>query len=432
MPAKPLVYGLAMRVWNRREFLRLGASSLVALQAHGAVDAQARFEPWQAGWLDVHHISTGRGNSMLAVLPDGTSLMVDAGAVDETGDARALAAARPDGSRRPGEWIARYAARQLAATPAKQIDTFVLSHFHGDHMGQLTARSPQSKLGDYKLTGVSDVAETLPIRRVLDRGFPDYAYPGPINDPSTLNYRSFLTAQQARGMKVERFRAGASTQIQLEREASRYPAFRVRNLASNGEVWTGEGERTRSLFPPLDSLARAQWPPENPCSNALRIEYGGFRYYIGGDLTWDTRFGSQPWMDVESAVAKVAGPVSAASLDHHGYYDSTGEAFVRAMQARIYVLQSWHASHPAFDALDRIYSPVLEPGKHDVLATDLVEAAEIVESRLSDRMLSQQGHVVIRVEPGGARYWAYVLDHSDESDRVKARFGPFASGASGA
>ncbi len=132
-------------------------------------------------------------------------------------------------------------------------------------------------------------------------------------------------------------------------------------------------------------------------------------------------------MDVENAVAKVAGPVHVASLNHHGYYDSTGEAFVRAMRARLYVLQSWHASHPAFDVLDRIYSPVLEAGQHDVLATDLVEAAEIVESRLADRMLSQQGHVVIRVEPGGARYWAYVLDHADESDRVKARFGPFST-----
>ena len=418
--------------WNRRQFLGTGLFSLLALtERAGALEPQG-FEPWRAGWLDLHHISTGRGNSMLAILPDGTSLMVDAGAVDESSDARALAPARPDASRRPGEWIARYAARQLAATPAKQIDTFVLSHFHGDHMGQLTARSPQSKMGDYKLTGVSDVAETLPIRRVLDRGFPDYSYPGPINDPSTLNYRSFLKAQQGRGMKVERFRPGALGQIRLEHDAARYPAFRVRNLASHGEVWTGEGEQTRALFPPLETLPKAQWPQENPCSNALRIEYGGFRYYIGGDLTWDTRFGSQPWMDAESAVAKVAGPVSAASLNHHGYYDSTGESFVRAMQARIYVLQSWHASHPAFDVLDRIYSPVLEPGKHDVLATDLVEAAEIVESRLSDRMLSQQGHVVLRVEPGGARFWVVVLDSEDESDRVKARFGPFVSGASAA
>src|SRR5437667_4621098 len=35
---------------------------------------------WTAGTLDIHQISTGRGNAALFVLPDGTTLLVDAGA----------------------------------------------------------------------------------------------------------------------------------------------------------------------------------------------------------------------------------------------------------------------------------------------------------------------------------------------------------------
>ena len=90
----------------------------------------------------------------------------------------------------------------------------------------------------------------------------------------------------------------------------------------------------------------------------------------------------------------VAGPVSVAALDHHGYYDGTGPEFVRAMRARVYVVQTWHASHPAMSVLEELYSPVLSPGPHDVFATGLVPAAHLVEARLSDKMLSQHGHVV--------------------------------------
>ena len=163
------------------------------------------------------------------------------------------------------------------------------------------------------------------------------------------------------------------------------------------------------------------------CSCAVRLEYGRFRYYNGGDLTCDTLFGTEPWMDVESAVGKVAGPVSVAALNHHGYYDAEGPEFVRAMRARVWVLQSWHASHPALATLDRLYSPVLYEGQRDVLATSLVDAAELADARRADKMLSKQGHVVVRVAPGGATYEVVVLDDAVEIGNVKARFGPFAS-----
>ena len=44
-----------------------------------------------------------------------------------------------------------------------------------------------------------------------------------------------------------------------------------------------------------------------------------------------------------------------------------------------------------------------------------------------DKAASTQGHVVIRVAPGGASYRVFVLDDSDEAMRVKAVFGPYAS-----
>ena len=348
------------------------------------------------------------------------------GAADGATDA--MGPARPDDSRRPGEWLGRYAQRQLKATPRQELDYFVLTHLHDDHVGAVTAASPSSKNRAYRLTGVTDVAEAVPIRCLLDRGYPEYSYPAAFTDEAAVNYIRFARYAEENGAgqtRVERFKAGSRRQIVLEHEAALFPSFEVQNLASNGEIWTGHGEETMRLFPELSTLKREDFPTENACSNALRLSYGAFRYYIGGDLTCFTRFGTTPWMDVESAVARVAGPVSVAALDHHGYFDATGPEFVRAMQARIYVVQTWHASHPALSVLDELYSPVLSPGAHDVFATGLVPAAHLAEARLSDKMLSQHGHVVVRVAEGGAKYEVYVIDDAREDGDVVGRFGPY-------
>jgi beta-lactamase superfamily II metal-dependent hydrolase len=398
-----------------------GTAHLWASVALGTGGGEAML-PWRRGMLDIHHISTGPGNSVLAILPDGTSMMIDAGAVKASSGAD-VAAAMPDGSRRPGEWIGRYAKHHLRTAPRQEIGTFVATHLHGDHVGEYTEELPLAASGEYRLTGVGDVAEVLPIRRIVDRGWPDYAYPMPQTDNSALNYIAFVRSMAKRGVRVERAVVGSVKQIGNGVQAE----FGVRVLSGSGEVWTGVGDETRRLFPALETLWKREYPTENMCSVALRMEYGGFRYYNGGDLTCDTQFGTQPWMDVESAVAQVAGPVSVASLDHHGYYDADGPEFVRAMRARVWVLQSWHATHPALATLDRLYSPVLYSGDRDVLATSLVAAAELADARLSDKMLSQQGHVVVRVAEGGKTYEVLVLDDSVEMGKVKGRFGPFVS-----
>jgi len=349
--------------------------------------------------------------------------MVDAGAVK--GGDPAQGPARPDDSRRAGEWIGRYALHHLRTAPRQQLDFFVLTHFHGDHMGDVLPDSPAASAGGYRLTGVMDVAELLPMRTLIDRGYPSYNYPAPLALDNQRNYVDFVRSRERRGMKVERLRVGSASQIVAQHDTSGLAKMEVRNLAANGEVWTGAGDGTTQLFPALGTLDPKDYPPENPCSIALRLSYGSFRYYIGGDLTCDTAFGTKPWMDVETAVAHAAGPVSVAALDHHGYFDGTGPEFVRAMRARIYVVQSWHASHPALSVLDRLYSPILYSGPRDVLATGLVQAASLADGRHSDRMLSQQGHIVVRVSPGGARYEVIVLDDGREDGAVKARFGPF-------
>lgn len=402
-----------------------GEALAEAVDAPGAVLA-----PWRTGGLDIHHIATGRGDSSLIIGPDGTSLMIDAGAM--YGAAPAVLEPRPGSERRPGQWIARYAARRLHDTGRSGLDYLLVTHLHPDHLGDVSEALPKAPDGTYRLTGVSDVAAELPIGVILDRGFPDYAYPSAQSAPFALNYMAFIKSRLAQGGRVERFRAGAADQIRALKDPKAFPAFAVRNLAVNGSVWTGRGEAARSLIPPIGALKPEDVPDENAFSAALRLRYGAFAYFAAGDLTSNTLDGELPWRDVLTPAARAAGPVDVAAAAHHGLFDGVSADSVRALRPRVWLIDDWHVSHPTITTLERLFSPRLYAGPREVFATRLAAANALVNDRLTRRLASSDGHVVVRVAPGGASYTVVVTDNRDEADRVLKTFGPYrsASGAS--
>ena len=60
--------------------------------------------------------------------------------------------------------------------------------------------------------------------------------------------------------------------------------------------------------------------------------------------------------------------------------------------------------------------------------TALKEENRIATRRLSE-ITSGNGHVVVRVDPGGASYRIFVLDNMSESNTVISEHGPYQSGA---
>ncbi|MCC7176185.1 MAG: hypothetical protein IT159_13425, partial [Bryobacterales bacterium] len=314
-----------------------------ALQAQDAVGRE--ISPWQPGMLDIHQISTGRGNSGLYIFPDGTTMLVDAG--ENASKTPRHTPDRPDGSRPAGEWIARYIQYTLRHDAQPALDYALLTHFHGDHMGVPSDRSPASKSGAYKLTGLSWVGEAIKIRTLLDRGWPDYNYPAPLQDAATTNYRAFVKWQTGHnGLKVERFTPGRKDQVVLLRNARSYPDFEFRNVGANGEVWTGAGTATREHFPPLENVPKADWPSENMCSTSFRLSYGKFDYFNGGDIPGIVSPGYPVWQDVERPVAQAVGPVEAAILNHHGYIDTMNGFFIATLRPRVWTLSVWDSGHP--------------------------------------------------------------------------------------
>ncbi|MGY1410974.1 ComEC/Rec2 family competence protein [Luteimonas sp. A611] len=384
---------------------------------------------WSEGELDIHHINTGRGDALLFVFPDGTSLLEDASG--KTVERAPFSfPSRPAASRAPGEWVARHVQRALPQG-ARGLDYALLSHFHGDHMGAIDAQSPVSRLGgDYRLSGITQVAELLPIARLIDRGWPGYDTPSPINTPTMDNYRRFVDWQvRHRGLVMERFQPGRNDQIRLLRKPAAYPQFEVRNLYANGELWTGADSGVRSLAPPGHDAASGPQLGENKLSIAFRLRYGRFDYFSGGDLSSideETTALPPAWLDVETPVAQASGPVDVLKANHHASWDANSVPFLAALQPRVIVITARADGHPAVNTYRRMTSQKIWPGARDIFITHL-SVATATTTYGSAEAAGTQGHVVVRVAPGGDAYRVFMLDDRDESMRVKSVHGPYAS-----
>jgi len=405
---------------DRRSLIKhLAATAILpkTLQSPASIPLPPRAE----GELDLHHIDTGRGTCTLIVAPDGTTLMVDAGAaiVSTPTLEQTTCQAHPNDSRRPGEWQARYALRHSGQT---QLDYFLATHIHQDHIGDLSAANPRANSGGYQLTGVSDVHELMPIAMHLDRGYPDYTSVAPPNAPFAKNYLAYLQHRMASKLPVAKVAVGSTQQIKLVHRPQRYRDFSVRILSATGTIWSGVGEQTHSLFP--EHLSDNP-PGENRCSVALRLTYGRFSYFTGGDLTADTQDGRLPWQDVESPIAKIAGRTEVATADHHGYFDACGPEFVRNLDAQAYLIQAWDIGHPAPAQLQRMLGAWGKTATRDVFATDMLPATELINRRFTGEMKSRHGHIVVRVAAGGATYRIHILDSTIEDGPVLASVGPY-------
>jgi Metallo-beta-lactamase superfamily len=381
--------------------------------------------PWSPGMLDLHQITTGHGNAAFFRFPDGTTMLLDAG---NAGDGVAYTEPRPDASQSPGEWISRYIAHMVGGSNVR-LDYAVLTHFHDDHMGGITPKSRPAAAGDYLLSGITEVGSIIPIGMLIDRGWPNYDYITPPSDAMFTNYRKFVASQiRSRNMQVARAEAGRADQIIQVRDPARFPGFEVRVVAVNNRVWTGKANETVTRFPAVESISvQEDRPTENMCSIALRFRYGRFDYFTGGDIPGYPVPGGPAWHDVETAIAKAIGPTDVHVVNHHGSIEEENPFFLSTLRSRVMVLPSWSPTHPSQDVIKRMLSTRIYAEPRDIFAVLLRDVTKASIGPRAKQVASDHGHVVIRVEPGGDRYWVIVLDDTAETYRVTSVHGPYAS-----
>lgn len=359
------------------------------------------FPQWSVGQLDIHQIATGRGNAAFVAFPDGTTMLLDAGDAGDTEDASPV----PNASRSPGEWITRYIRHMLVGRRA-ELDYAVFTHFHKDHIG-----------------GVAVVAADLPMAHVIDRGWPDYGYLTPPNDEFYARYRQVVASHAS---VMARAQAGSTRQIVPVHAP--VDGFDVRIISVNDRVWTGSGDETKVRFPAIQAIAAPEdRPTENMCSISMRIRYGRFDYFTGGDMPGYPVPGAPAWHDVESDVARAIGPTDAHMVNHHGSIEEENLFWLATLRSRVMVVPAWAATHPSPDVLKRMLSTRVYPQPRDIFITSFRPETKAAIGGRAKQVASDHGHVVIRVEPGGSRYWVMVLDDTAETYRVRSVHGPYKS-----
>ena len=371
--------------------------------AMNLVAAQDYLPKWQEGYMDIHTIATGRGDATLIVMPDGTTLMIDAGDNGKAKDKQ-----HPDTTKRAGEWQAIYMKHFMEGLPNNKVDYAMITHFHDDHMGSIREMLP-GKNG-YGLSGITLVGEMVGYDKLIDRDYPDYDFPSKKNVANANKkfmdeYHKFVEYQKTQGMQMERFDIGALNQIKMLYNPKAYKKnFEIRNLAANGEVWTGVGTAHEKQYKGDPTLF-----DENVNSTAIRITYGNFKYFNGGDLSggnWSSYKSSE--RDMETPVAKVCGKVDVIKANHHGYYDTCNGFFMNVLSPDVVIVDARSDNHPVPSTMTRMTDPLVWTEQGEFYIT-----VDQARGKLGEDLWSHfkpWGHIVVRVFEGGEKYQVFVLD----------------------
>lgn len=361
---------------------------------------------WSEGYLDIHTISTGRGECIFLILPDGTSIVVDAGEFSRERKHKNVLQ-RPNAQTRPtkafGDYIRHF-------NPYDAVDYFNLSHFHMDHMGNMEPEYTKCAEGDYTLTGVMALYHQVPFREVIDRAYGAYdslkvkAMSVTVMD----EYKKFLDYHVAKGnIKASQFELGAVNQFAMKHNAAAYPNLKIENICSNGYVWR-DGKAV-DVYEGIRDKIR-----ENAASCGFVVRYGKFDFLTAGDIG--------DYYDLELRVAEAVGEVEAVKAHHHLSPHSMCQPSMEVLSPQTLVATSFYVRDIQPDKSKFGYIDNLDC---DIYCTSVGES--LLEQYPKEYAVCKatSGHIVIRVAPKGDSYMVYTLDDTDSKYRVKRIDGPF-------
>jgi len=159
----------------------------------------------------------------------------------------------------------------------------------------------------------------------------------------------------------------------------------------------------------------------------MRISYGPFSYYTGGDLSGKLLDEKGNPVDIEEEVAKICGTVDVCKANHHAYKDAMTNGFVKNIGAFAYIIPVWDYEHIQPTVMERIISLSPHEGGPKIFPTQFPTKlrSQYSKEKWLNSVCQKDGHVVVKVFDMGRKYKIYVLSPQDENQIVKGVYGPY-------
>ena len=237
--------------------------------------------------LEIYFLDLEGGASTLIVTPLKESVLIDVGSFEpQHRDADRISQACKDAG-------------------IEQIDYLITTHFHSDHYG-----------------GILELSRRIPIQCFMDKG----ALP-PVHEQNSDRFkRLYERYLEATKEKQKTIRAGDDIPLKNDTQ-NQIPNIKLHCVAAEKQVEGFDGDIDAEI---KGYIIKEPDESDNARSIALVLEYGNFRFFAGGDITWNVEH-HLAWP--ENRVGKI----DLYQVTHHGLDMSNNPILLEAIKPKVCV-----------------------------------------------------------------------------------------------